>query len=152
MDNTNQRVRSIVHRAIHRDTGEPAMDGKKETPIYSNKLIRKAHYMIQCYLQVFANETFNSAVVSKQPCTSHLWCFCILSIFKREWRRFKTAAIFQSIMLCLYPLPNDLNKSTFSWKDVQHWANDESVSSFKATEFCHFHLRWSVGQFLITWA
>lgn len=23
-------MRSIVHRAIHRDTGEPAIDGKKE--------------------------------------------------------------------------------------------------------------------------
>lgn len=140
-------MKSIVHRAIHQDTGEPAIDGKKETPIYSNKLIRKAHHMIQCYLQVFAKETFNSAVISKQPCTSPLWCYFVSWVFSKENDEDLKQPLSSKVkcFVCI-PCPMILaNLSTFSWKDVQHWANDKSVSSFKAKKFCHFHLRLSVS-------
>lgn len=121
---------------------------KEKTPVYSNKLMEKP--ITQCYLKVFANETFNSAVISKHLCTSPL-CYFVLSAFKGEWRRFKTAAIFQRIMLCLCPLPNDVSKPVyFSWKAVQRSTNCESeVSSFKAVDFCHLHPRC---QFLIALA
>lgn len=120
---------------------------KRHTNIFkqANKLTGEIHYttllksVCKWDIQVCSN--------IKAPYTlSSLVLFCILSIFKREWRRFKTAAIFQSIMLCLCPLPNDVkNLSTFSWKKVQRSANGESVSSFKAVEFCHFHPRWPVS-------
>lgn len=79
---------------------------------------------------------------------SSLGLFCILSIFKREWRRFNTAAIFRSIMLCLCPLPNDVSKSVYFFLKRKRWAvraDGESVSSFKAVEFCHSHPRRPVS-------
>lgn len=103
---------------------------KKKTPVFSNKLIGKTHYT--ALLKSVCKWDIQLCRDIKAPLhISSLVLFCVLSVFKREWRRFKTAAIFQRIMLYLWPLPNDVSKPVyFSWKEVQRSANGESVSEF----------------------
>lgn len=116
-------------------------------PLHFNKLIGKTPLYNTTLLESVCKWDIQLCSDITAPLHLSSWVlFCILSIFKRVWRRFKTGTIFQSIMLCLCPLPNDVsNLSTFSWKDLQRSANGESVSSFKAVEFCHFHPRWPVS-------
>lgn len=114
---------------------------KKGTPVYSDKLVGKTHYT--ALLKSVCKWDIQLCSDIKAPLhIPSLVLFCVLSVFKREWRRFKTAAILQRIMLCLCPLPNEVSKPVyFSWKEVQRSANGESVSSFKVVDFCHFHPR-----------